>query len=832
MENEHAIVTNDGRILQKDNAIFQGKELAYVDSADAEEALRYFKNQFSGIEKHVETSLDSIRDEVRGPELLEKLQGLREEVISARAVGDFETLVAKIDEVIRECGADDTEIEAEDTAVEVAHRPEPVDEPAEQEAPDPKAEAPEQEEPEPEVKPAEQEAPEPEANPAEQEAPEPEAEAPEQEEPEPEVKPAGQQAPDPKAEAPEQEEPEPEVKPAEQEAPEPEANPAEQEAPEPEAEAPEQEEPEPEVKPAGQQAPDPKAEAPEQEEPEPEVKPAENDKVKEYPESLSALVELADKAEEIARGGNWQQMQSELDNIRFKWDKLLEEDAALASETDYRELEDRVEAVREKVSERKAEWLEKRRERRKENLAKRAKIIDQLQDIIDRKKWQVFKQVGNLSNRWEDIKDVPNEPEAEEQEKKFEDLIKEFNEKKVNFLVRKAQKEEENLVGKLTVLDKLNQVISSVGPDTENWEQRDKEIEELSRQWRKIGHVPSEQSDTIWERFKAVRDEYFSKKMEYNKEFRAQTMKNIRKKTRLCELAEELLEEEDLAVAVREINNLHKKWKKIGPIPKEKNDELWDRFNEATKKFNERKSENLDVIREQEQENLDEKVALCEKAEALSGRTDWSEATAEMDALMKAWKEAGPIPRRRAGKLWKRFKKAMDAFYDARRNHFKTVRDEQKENYEKKKEIVAELVKLGDHENPEEAVQQAKQIQEKFRSIGFVPIKKKQKIEKEYKEACDRIYQRHRGSGRKAGPARDHQVSADKSIRAEYFKLKKECDNLHEEIMRYGDTKTFINPGGKGNDLIDEIQQKIDDAQKKLDKKQDKLEEIRQKMED
>ena len=724
MENEYAIVTNDGRILQKDNAIFQGKELANVESADAEEALRYFKNQFSGIEKHVETCLDSIRDEVRGPELHEKLQGLREEVISVRAVGDFETLVAKIDEVIRECGADDTEIEAEEVAAEAEGKPQPA----------------------------------------------------------------------------------PKTEPAEQA--------------------------EPVDAPVEQAEPKPEGEAPEQAEPESKAEPAEQEKEKEYPESLSALVELADKAEEIVRGSNWQQMQSELDNIRFKWDQLLEEDATLASETDYRELEDRLESARKKVSERKVEWLEKRRERRKENLAKRAKIIDQLQDIIDRKKWQAFKQVSNLSNRWEDIKDVPNEPEAEEQDKKFEELIREFNDKKVAFLVRKAQKEEENMVGKLAVLDKLNQVISSVGQDTGNWEQRDREVEELSRQWRKIGHVPSEQSDTIWERFKAVREEYFAKKMEYNKEFRAQTMKNIRKKTRLCELAEELLEEEDLAVAVREINNLHKKWKKIGPIPKEKNDELWERFNQATKKFNERKSENLDLIREQEQENLDEKAVLCKKAEALSGRTDWSEATAEMDALMKAWKETGPVPRRKAGKLWKRFKKAMDVFYDARRKHFKTVRDEQKENYEKKKEIVAELVKLGDHENPEEAVQQAKQLQEKFRNIGFVPIKKKQKIEKEYKEACDRIYQRHRGSGRKAGPARDQPASADKSFRAEYFKLKKECDNLHEEIMRYRDTKTFINPGGKGNDLIEEIQQKIDDAQKKLEKKQDKLEEFRQKMED
>ena len=735
MENEYATVTNDGRILQKDNAIFQGTELVQVDPAEAEEALRYFTNQFSGIGKHVDTYLESVRDEERSPELLEKLQKLREEVISFRAIGDFDSLVGKIDTVIRECqpgvipqseDASDAGKGTEDTAA------------AEEE---PKAKA----------------------------------------EPETEEDAEADSATEPVVEA----------------------------------------ESKPEDTAAAEEEPKAKAE--------PET---DSEKEKEYPEALSGLVELAGKADEVARGKNWQQMQSELDNIRFKWDKQLEEEPTIASETGYGELLERIDAAQKKVAVVKTEWLEKRRERRKENLDKRAKILDQLQEVVDRKRWQAFKQVGNLTSRWEDIKDVPKEQEAEDQEKKYQELVQEFNDKKVAFLVRKAQKEEENLVGKLTVLDKLNQVISAVGPETTNWEQIDKDVEELSRQWRKIGHVPGEQSDTIWERFKSVRDTYFTKKMEYNKDFRAQTMKNIRKKTRLCELAEALLAEEDLAVAVREINNLHKKWKKVGPTPKENNDELWERFNEATRKFNERKNENLDLIREQEQDNLDAKQALCEKAEALSGRTDWNEATAEMDALMKEWKEAGPVPRRKAGKLWKRFKKAMDAFYEARRSHFKDVRDEQKQNYDKKKEIIAELVKLGDHEDPEAAVQQAKQLQEQFRSIGFVPIKKKQKVEKEYKDACDKIYQRHRGAGRRSGPVRDSQASADKSLRAEYFRLKKECDTLHDEIMRYQDTKTFINPGGKGNDLIDEIQQKIDKSQKNLDQKQDKLEELRQKLED
>jgi len=715
MEKEYSTITTDGRILQNDNAIFQGQELARVDPAETEEALRYFTNMFSNIEKYVETYLKSVGNQERGPELLERLKTLREEVVSTKAIGDFETLVGEIDAMIRECEAPGAEASA---GPEAEQTTQPVSEPSSDE---------------------------------------------------------------------------PSVA-------------------------------EPSV------GKDQELGGPDEVD---SIDEAEGKRKKEYPEALAALVELADKADDLANDANWQTMQSDLDNIRFKWEQVLEEGDSLIEETGYEELVQRLDAIQQLVAEKKSKWVERRRERKQENLGRRAKILDQLQHIVDKKKWQAIKQVGNLTHRWEEIKDLPNEPEVKNQDQKYHELINEFNEKKVAYLIKKAQKEEENLAGKLAILDKLNLIVASVGSETESWKQLDKDVEGLSRQWRKIGHVPAEQSDSVWGSFKAVRDEYFNKKMEHNKEFREQVTKNIRRKVRLCELVEALLKEEDLAVAVREMNNLHKKWKKIDPVPKEKNDELWERFSEASQKFNEKKSKNQDLIRDQEQQNLNEKLALCEKAEEVSKRTDWGQASAEMETLMKSWKEKGPVPRRKAGKVWKRFKKAMDEFYDNRRKHFKSVRDEQKENYSRKKEIVAELEKLGDHENPEEAVEQARQLQEQFRKIGFVPIKKKSKIEKEYKEACDRIYQKSRTSGRKAeGMASNTSASADKSLRAEYFKLKKECDNLHEEIMRYMDTKTFINPGGKGNALIDQIQQKIDKSQKNLDQKQEKLEELRQKIEE
>ena len=700
MEKEYSKITSDGRIIQDDNKYFKGRELTQVDPELAKNAVRYFTRMFADLEKYVDAYLRVILEQEEGDDRNSRLNQLREEVKGADAIGDFESLIEKIDHSAG-LSTDTGQSQKSGKSEEESVSGEPEDETKETE----------------------------------------------------------------------------------------------------------------EV--AGER----------------EKKKSSAD----YPESLAELVELVAKAEELSGQSDWQFVQHELDNIRFKWEEILgAADATHASEEGYSELLARREAAEKEFAKRKEQWQEQRRERKRRNLDKRAKIIDQLQDIIDKKRWQAFKEVNKLSNQWEVIKDLPNDNETEEQEKKFKELLKEFNDRKVDFLVKRAQKEEENLVGKLTILEKMDQIVATIGPDTENWEKPDQEMEELSRQWKKIGRVPMEQSDQVWNRFKSIRDEYFKKKMEYNKAFRNLTLKNIRKKTALCEAAEKLLEEEDLAVAVREMNNLHNKWKKIGPIPKDKNDELWERFNEATRKFNDRKSQNLDVIREQEQINYNKKLALCEKAEEFKDRTDWSEASSEMDELMKSWKEIGPVPRKKARKLWNRFKKAMDTFYANRREHYKLVREEHKSNYEEKRKLIAEISKLADADEPEEEVAKVKELQEKFKKIGFVPIKKKSKIEKDYKEVCDRFYQRLRAKGRGASGRRApaEAVSPDKARRAEFFRLKKECDDLHEEIMKFKDTMTFINPGGKGNALIDEIQQKIDKAEEKFEKKQEKLEELRRNLEE
>jgi hypothetical protein len=182
----------------------------------------------------------------------------------------------------------------------------------------------------------------------------------------------------------------------------------------------------------------------------------------------------------------------------------------------------------------------------------------------------------------------------------------------------------------------------------------------------------------------------------------------------------------------------------------------------------------------------------------------------------------------------------MDVFYNRRREHFKEVKEERKDNLKEKQEIVEKLRELGQHEDPIEAVNIAKQLQEKFKEAGYVPIKKKNKIWKQYRKACDVIYDRFRAA--KSGNKFDQELAkADldhdqreqiQDIRKQFKKLKKEVQSLEEEVLQFKESKTYFKPSGKGSALIDEIQQKIDKAEIKLQKKQDELEALAQKMEE
>src|SRR5699024_7245181 len=195
---------------------------------------------------------------------------------------------------------------------------------------------------------------------------------------------------------------------------------------------------------------------------------------------------------------------------------------------------------------------------------------------------------------------------------------------------------------------------------------------------------------------------------------------------------------------------------------------------------------------------------------AIIDTDDFDKGHTRMQNLMDRWKKIGPVARKKSNKIWKQFKGAMDEFYDRRREHFKEVKEQRKENLREKNEILDKLRELGRHEDPIRAVDIAKGLQEKFKNAGYVPIKHKNKMWKQYREACDVIYDRFRAA--KSGDKFDQELAkADldtndrhqiQKIRKKFKKVEKEAKALKEEVLNFKEKKTYFNPSGGGSSLL------------------------------
>lgn len=542
--------------------------------------------------------------------------------------------------------------------------------------------------------------------------------------------------------------------------------------------------------------------------------------------ALEYYTDIIERAEEVAKQTDWSYVSMELDKLENEWS----EGPAYEDDEDIAALKDRFEQARNEFEKRRQEHYDKVNRQKQQNLERKKELLDQLKTIVNSENWSAKGKVKSLEKEWQSINLLPDNegPELDEQ---FEQYLEQFKDHKVDYLVQKKQQEEDNLVGKLLVLDKMDNLIASIDDNTTDWKAVDDEFDDLTKQWKKIGRVPQEKNNEVWERYKKAQDAFEDKKFKYNKEYHKHVEKAMKRKKQLCEEAEALTEADDLANAARKINKLHRKWKKTGNLPQKDENKMWARFKAATDKFNQLKSDKSDLIDKQEEEHYQQKLKLIEKAEELKDTDDWKAGHQGMQDLMQQWKEIGPAPKNKSRKIWKKFKGAMDVFYDRRRAHFREQREEQKENLKKREEIIEKLEELGKADDVDEAVEKAKPLQEEFKSIGYVPIKQKNRIWKEYREACDVIYGRYRAAkstfAKEADlkvegvPAEDRKKIQEKQ--KELGQLKKDCKQLEDELLQFKDTKTYFKPSKGENPLLDEVNEKIENTEQNLENKRDRI---------
>ena len=544
--------------------------------------------------------------------------------------------------------------------------------------------------------------------------------------------------------------------------------------------------------------------------------------------------DIVEKAEGFVAQQDWAFVSNELANLALH----IEEGPGAGSD-EAKELIGKFNTLRDEFEVKKKAHYEELNKKKEANLAAKKELLKQFSEIINEENWTATKDVSHIRGKWESIKLIPH-GEVDALNERFESLMEEFENHKVDRLVKKLQKEEENLTLKLVILEKMDKLNEKVqGKDT-NFEELNTEFHDLLIQWRKIGRVPVEKNQEVWDHFNKAQDEFNELRFKHDKAYRKKIEKALEKKQVLIKEAEALIDSDNIAKAARRVNKLHKQWKKTGNLPQKEENELWDKFKAATDAFNEKKSENIEVLRDQEQDNLDAKLKLIEQAEAAKGTEDYDTGHQAMQKLMEEWKKIGPVPRKKSSKIWKQFKGAMDEFYDHRRDHFKDIRKDQKDNLKKKNEILEKLKELASHSDPALAVEEAKKLQAEFKDAGHVPLKYKNKIWKQYREVCDAIYGNYRSSGSNLGMERKlASEGVEPGARKEIIALQKELDNLKKdiskldaEIIQYQEAKTYFKPTNKGNKLRDELQEKIDKSEEIRASKKERVSEVRRKVSD
>ena len=539
-------------------------------------------------------------------------------------------------------------------------------------------------------------------------------------------------------------------------------------------------------------------------------------------ESAEAFYQdIRQKAEEFVLEPDWAYVSNELANLALKMSEGPEPDTENAKQAiaAFQTLRDEFEA-------RKKAYYEELNQKRADNLERKKKILKQLSGLIEAQNWTATKEIRSIQQQWEQIKLLPAS-EIDPLNKRFDSLLEEFENHKVDRLVKKLQKEEENLTLKLLLLEKIQDLNGKADQASSDFAALNDELQDLQNQWRKVGRVPLDRNQHTWDQFYAALDQFSELRYKHDASYRNSVEKALQKKQKLIKEAESLLDMEDLAEAARRVNKLHKLWKKTGNLPQKEENELWDTFKAATDAFNDKKSENLEELRAIEQKNYELKLALIQQAISIKEADNSENDHQKMQDLMAEWKKIGPVPRKRSSKIWKQFKEVMDEFYNQRREHFKDVRKEHKENLKKKNEILEQLNALADHDDPARAVQEAKKLQDTFKEIGYVPIKLKNKVWKDYREVCDKIYGNYRSSGTDLGMERKlASEGLNPSTRKEVISSQKKLDAamktiaaLEAEIIQFQEAKTYFKPTNKGNALLDDLDNKIAMAKNKLDQK-------------
>lgn len=332
-------------------------------------------------------------------------------------------------------------------------------------------------------------------------------------------------------------------------------------------------------------------------------------------------------------------------------------------------------------------------------------------------------------------------PAANVDEPLFKEQMAVIKEKRTAQFQEQERQKEENYQKKLDIIEKVKAILAN--PDEVNKSYND--FKALQQEWNEIKNVPAEKATDLWKTYQVYVEQFYDT-LKLNNEFRAYDFKkNLELKTALCESAEKLAEETDVISAFRKLQQLHQEFREIGPVATELREEIWTRFKDASTVVNKRHQDHFEKRKEEEQNNLDQKTALCEAVEAIdldsiTSFNDWNAKTEEITAMQAKWKSIGYAPQKMNVKIFERFRAACDKFFQAKTEYYKSVKEGLNNNLQLKKELCEKAEALADSTDWKATADALVELQKQWKAIGAVPKKYSDSLWERFRAACDKFF--------------------------------------------------------------------------------------------
>ena len=449
---------------------------------------------------------------------------------------------------------------------------------------------------------------------------------------------------------------------------------------------------------------------------------------------------------------------------------------------------------------------------KEQNLKLKLALIEELKELInsDETMNTTFARFRELQQRWKEIGLVPQQ--------NVKDLWETYNlyvENFYNFIKINKELRDLDLKKNYEIKISLCEQAEELTLETQIVEAF-RRLQKLHDEWRETGPVAAEFKEALWERFKEASSRINKRHQEHFESLKAEQTKNLALKLELCEKVEALVarpivSRKDWNKASEELLEIQKVWKTIGFAPKRDNNRIYERFRAACDKFFDLKREYYAGQKSEMEHNLALKSELCAEAETLAMSEDWKRATDELIALQARWKEVGPVARRHSDAIWKRFRAACDKFFERKAEHFASVDSQHEENLKLKQALLEEMRTADIKAGGFEAI---KAFQRRWSQIGFVPIKFKDALQKEYKAIVDGMFATLRSSERDRSINRFRErVSTMKGsgqLRSERERLFNKVRQMEQDIATLENNIGFFSKSKNADALIADVREKIE----------------------